>query len=180
MMSSIELAVAEKELLGQIKLDALALSGHVEAKRNGELTAALMELLLTRKDAIPSHRIYYFTKPEYNVGGRGSSRQQIFERNGTSGKAIFHHPHFLTYLRYFVHGPDLPLEIRIAFQKKIEDCGYVTSSDILPLAKLARQLTRTHGLNPRDASEEFFKLALEHDLGTSCASTIRSQVRTIR
>lgn len=180
MVSSIDLAIAEKELLSQLELDPHALSGHSEVKRNGELAAALMELLLTRKDAIPFHRIYYFTKPEYNVGGRGSSRKQIFERNGTSGKAIFHHPHFLPYLRYFVHGPDLPLEIRIAFKEKIDDCGQITSGDILPLAKLARQLTRTHELNPREASEEFFKLALEYDLGTDWASTIRSQVRTIR
>jgi hypothetical protein len=79
-MSSIDLTVAEKELLGQIELDPRALSSHVEAKRNGELAVALMELLLTRKDTIllltrkdtiPSHRIYYFTNPEYNVGDRG-------------------------------------------------------------------------------------------------------------
>jgi hypothetical protein len=60
-MSSIDLTAVEKELLSQIELDLRALSSHVEAKRNGEHAAALMELLLTHKDTIPSHRIYYFT-----------------------------------------------------------------------------------------------------------------------
>lgn len=64
MMSSIELAVAEKELRGQIELDALALSGHVEAKRNGELTAALMGLLLARKrhHSIPPDLLLHETR----------------------------------------------------------------------------------------------------------------------
>lgn len=41
---------------------------------------------------------------EYFPGGRGRSRADVFEKNGTRGEAIFRHPHFLTYLRYFLYG----------------------------------------------------------------------------
>lgn len=176
---SIELTAAERELLGQIELNALALKNdYVAVRRNGKGAAQLMELFLQRK-AIPRHRIAYFTDPQHNSGGRGSSRQQQFQRNMHSGE-MFEHPHFLAYLRYFIHGPDLPDAVIAAFREKVEDCGQITSGDIMPLAKHARQLTRIHGLNPRDASEEFYKLALENGLDSDYAEIVEKQVRTLR
>jgi hypothetical protein len=176
---TINLTAEEQELLDQIELDALALKGHAMANRNGELAADLIERLLARQDAIPAHRIAYFTEPEFNIGGRGRSRKERFEQNLTSG-SMYEHPHFLAYLRYFIHGPDLPEEVIENFAAKVEDCGQVTSGDIIPLAKHARQLTRSHGLNARDASDEFYKLALEHGLDSGYAEIIRKQVRAIR
>jgi hypothetical protein len=178
----IELTTNEKELLAQIELDALALSNDYRvARKNGDLACELMHLLITRTGAIPVHRISYFTKAKYHIGGRGSSRQQIFERNGTADDEIFRHPHFLSHLRYFIFGPDLPSFIVDAFQERIAECyGHITSSDTLPLAKFARQQARTNRLDPRTASEEFFKLGLEYGLDPSQAVFIREQVRTIR
>lgn len=179
-MMRIEFTPAEQKLYEQIELKALDLKDHVHAKRNGELTEQLMRLLIQRKVAIPQHRVHYFTHQDYFVEGRGKSRKEMFERNGTSGAEIFHHPHFLEYLRYFVEGPQLPGKLIEAFQAKVDECGSITSGDIVPLAKLARQLTREHALTPRDASEEFFKLALEHGLSPDWAVTIRNQVRSVR
>lgn len=176
---TIDLNAAEQDLLREIELDALALQGHEAVRRNCDLAAQLMELLIAR-NAIPSHRVSYFTDPDYYVGGRGSSRQQIFERNGTSGRDIFRHPHFLAHLRYFLHGPDLPAPVIAAFADRIEDCGPVTSGDIQPLSQLARELTRRHRLEPRKAAEEFFRLALEHGLSPGQARPIRDSVQAVR
>jgi hypothetical protein len=176
---TIELTPAEQELLDQLELDAGALKGQAMAARNGERAAKLTELLLARQAAIPPRRIAYFTQPEYCIGGRGKSYKELFERNLRQG-SMLEHPHFLAYLRYFIHGPDLPESVIDAFAAKVGECGHVTSSDIVPLAKYARQLARSCGLDPRDASEEFYKLALEHGLDSGYAEIIRKQVRTIR
>jgi hypothetical protein len=126
----------------------------------GEAALGLMKSLIARK-AIPDVRSKYFTDQDFNVGGRGRSRAEIFEKNGTDGEAIFRHPHFLKYLRYFLYGPDLPPPVIEAFRQKIADMGLVTSSDIVPLGAFSRQLTRAHRLRGVDSAEEFFKLALD-------------------
>jgi len=175
----IELTEAEKSVLDEIELNGLALSGQEHALRNGELVDQLMQLLIARK-AIPAARLSWFTESNYNIGGHGSSRQDIFERNGTKGKAILHHPNFLAHFRYFVHGPDLLSVIALDFQVRVAECGQVTSGDIVPLGKFARQQARANQLEPSKAAEEFFKLAIECGLSPESATSIRNQVRAIR
>jgi len=63
--------------------------------------AGLTESLLER-GAIPEVRLLYFTDPERNPGGRGKSRQQVFENNGISGTEIYAHGNFLKFLEYFI------------------------------------------------------------------------------
>jgi hypothetical protein len=145
----------------------------------GAAAEQLMEALLKRK-AIPEVRTKFFTDPRYNTGGRGKSRLQVFEKNGTSGDAIFRHAHFLKYLHYFLYGPDLPADTVQAFEEKIAGLRMITSSDIVPLGAFARQLTRERTLDPGKAAEEFFKLALENDLGLSAAQSIRDAVKRSR
>jgi hypothetical protein len=116
---------------------------------------------------------------ECNTGGRGKSRQQVFESNGTAGDDIFRHPHFLPYLKYFLFGPDLPHETIDCFRQAVADCGNITSGDIGPLCELARSLARQQGAE-RDLAEEFFKLALECGLDSSDAREVRDSVKRIR
>jgi hypothetical protein len=80
----------------------------------------LTELLLDRQ-AVPRVRVEYFTNPEMNAGGRGKSKQQVFEQNGTAGKHIVRDPNFMAYLRYFIYGPDLPKQTISGFGTIIED-----------------------------------------------------------
>jgi hypothetical protein len=176
----IELNVAETALLEQIELDGLKLSklGYERVKRNGELAAELTRLL-SERGAIPTHRLAFFRDPDYNVGGRNQSREQLFERSLTMG-TMLEHPNFLKYLRYFIHGPELPDAACTAFAGEIAACGQITSGDIEQLTKAARNLVRQHGLEPKDAGEEFFKLALEHGLDASYARMIRDHVRKTR
>lgn len=148
------------------------------ARVNGEVACELMKSLIGRK-AIPEARIRFFTDPQLNVGGRGSSRRQIFEKHGTSGDAIFRHPHFLKYLRYFLFGPDLPAAVIEGFQEKVALCQPVTSGDIDTFVEYARQQTRLHRLDAGTAAEEFYKLALECGLHVE-ARIIRDAVKRLR
>lgn len=176
---TIALNAQEQELLHQIAFDAQTCTPYEERltifSRAGELTERLLE-----RNAIPVHRLDWFTKPEHFIGGHGSSREQWFRRNAQPGTVIFRHPHFLKYLHYFIYGPDLPERVMSAFAAEVEDCDMITSGDILPLAKFARQQARTRGLDAKSGCEEFYKLALELGLDADQARTIRNQVRTAR
>jgi hypothetical protein len=140
-----------------------------------ELTKSLIS-----RNAIPEVRTKYFTDPAFNIGGRGRSRAGIFEKNGTRGEAIFRHAHFLKYLHYFVYGPNLPNNVLTTFTNRLTEIGFVTSSDLVPLGRFARQLVRENHLDGSDAAEEFFKLALESGLELHEARLIRDSVKAAR
>jgi len=176
----IELRAAEQALLERIDFEPTRQTHDFEQVQEicnaaGALTALLME-----RNAIPEVRLKYFADADYNVGGHGSSRLEIFEKNGTSGDAIFTHPIFLKCLRYFLYGPDLPGAVVDAFQKKVDDCGMVTSGDVIPLGNYAKQLTRSHGLDTIDAPDEFYKLALDCGLDEGVARSVRNAVMKVR
>ena len=176
---TIALTPEEQGLVAQINLDALSLHGPDEVRRNGAAVAALMRSLAVRT-GIPEVRVRYFNDSEYFVGGRGSSRRQMFERNGTRGEEIFHHPHFLDYLRYFLNGPSLPRQVVDAFRDEVAHCGTVTSGDVIPLGRRARELARSYRPDPSQAAEEFYKLALDCGLWVSYAQSVRNAVKQAR
>jgi len=178
---SIKLTADEKTLVAQIDFDPTSSKRQAPEywKAVGETALRLMKSLMAR-NAIPEVRIRYFSDADFNVGGRGRSRAQIFEKNGTSGEAIFRHPHFLKYLHYFLYGPDLPPQVIDAFREKIADIGFVTSSDIIPLGAFGRQMARANRLDAGDAAEEFFKLALDCGLELYEARSIRDSVKMAR
>jgi hypothetical protein len=148
-------------------------------RENGELVAQLTGMLLERK-AIPEPRRRYFSDPEYHVGGRGYSRRDLFLRNVQDRDAMIRHWDFLKYLRYFIHGADLPDKVMNAMKKAVEDCGMITSGDIAPLSSTARQLVRSANLERKAAAEEFYKLCLDLDLSPSNAASIRESVLQLR
>lgn len=171
----VKLTDVETALFVSIQLDAGKLEERNDCLQNGELVLKLV-LSLVGRDAIPEHRWRWLNDPEYNIGGLGSSRKDVFERNGTAGDNIPRHAHFLPCLRYFILGPDLPVRVIAAFDERVRICGKVTSSDVIPLGRFARHHARAAGLERRSAGDEFFKLALEYDLGIGCALAIRKQV----
>ena len=179
--NEIELTVEEKVLLAKIDFNSSssARQEHGYWKTVGDAALGLMKSLIVRR-AIPEVRTRYFSDPDLNTGGRGRSRAGIFEKNGTRGEAIFRHAHFLKYLHYFLYGPDLPEHVQEAFRQKIDDIGFVTSSDIVPLGAFARQLTRANKLDADDPAEEFFKLALEYGLEVHEATAVRNSVKQLR
>jgi hypothetical protein len=178
---AIELNEKERDLVSRIDFDPGAGSYNRDSWQPiADAMAALMASLVER-NAIPEPRKRFFTDPAYNIGGHGLSRQQIFEKNGTRGAAIFRHGNFVKYLRYFIFGPDLPEGLIEAFRTKVSDCGQpFTSGDAIAVADFARQLTRARGLSAAHAAEEFYKLTLDCDLDADDARTVRDTVQKVR
>ncbi|WP_137107659.1 hypothetical protein [Azospirillum argentinense] len=172
----IDLSDEEREVLDHIKFNFDDLDGFDDVQRNGEAVLKLIGMLVER-EAIPEHRVRYFVDPDYNIGGRGRSKKQGFERNGCTGNDIYTHVHFLKYLKYFIYGADLPPAIIDKFSDKVASCGRVSSGDVVPLGAFARQLARSSRLEFSAASEEFYKLALDCGLSQSYASSIRNSVK---
>ena len=146
---------------------------------NGEPIALLLQSLKDR-NALPTVRWKYWTDSEFRVGSGRLSRKQTFEKNGTKGKAIYAHPHFLPHLEYLLYGPALPDAVLAEFEDAVGDPDEVTSGDVLPLGEVARKCVKRHGWEPRDAAEQFFLLALDLGLHASDARTIRDRVMKMR
>lgn len=172
----IDLTQPEREFYEQIRFRSLR---HEDFQVSRPAIIKLTDSLLGRK-AIPDVRLRYFVDPERNPGGRGRSRLQIFEKNGTSESEVTSHPHFLPYLEYFVCGPDLPLEVIARFKEASDFSGYLTGSDVLDLIPEARAFVRSERLNPHQASDEFHKLVLECGAAPSAAESIRNAVRAVK
>jgi len=135
---------------------------------SGKAARSLLESLRTR-GVIPEARVRDFTEPF--PGGRGKSHKDVFENNGRDGNAIVEHPSFVSYLRYFMDGPALPVSTIDGFRKiLIEDAG--TSGMLMnQLCKFVRAETRKLKLQRDVAREEFWRLAQEG--GYPHAVTIR-------
>lgn len=135
---------------------------------SGKPAHALMRSLHARS-VIPEVRVRSFTEPF--PGGRGKSHKDVFVKNGCRGDAIFEHPHFVNYLRYFIDGPALPASTVEGFRKiLIEDSG--TSGMVMDqLCKFVRAETKRLGLERGAAREEFWRLAQEVEY--THAATIR-------
>jgi hypothetical protein len=175
----IELTGKEKALASRIDFNPSAERHNADSWK--PIADAMSELMgsLVERGAIPVPRRKYFTEPF--IGGHGRSHMQVFEANGTRGDDIFRHPHFVKYLRYFLYGPDLPKAVIDAFRQKVIACGEpFTGSDALEVAGFARQLTRSHGLDPHTAPEEFYKLALDCGFDRGDARAVRDSVMKVR
>ncbi len=143
-----------------------------------EKMGQLAESLL-RRGAIPAVRLAYFTDADMNVGGRGKSRKQVFEGNGTKGAAIFRHAHFMEYLRYFIYGPDLPEPTVRGFCKIVEDDAGTSGMLLSQITAFVRKEVRERRLDRRHAAAEFFKLA--NEVGKpEMAETVRHAAMSVR
>ncbi len=178
----IELIDEEKALLEAINLTPWLLRDNEARKAyvaNDRSIPALLKSLHDRK-AIPRERLSYWNNPAYFVGRGKTSHKGAFERNGCTGRDIYTHPHFLPYLRYFLYGADLPEPLIAKFEERVGSPKWVTSSDIVPIAKCARDLAREYHLSRWDAAEEFLKLCIDMGLGLSTAKIVRNSVMRMR
>lgn len=110
----------------------------------------------TARNAIPEVRFRNFSEP--SPGGK--SHLENFEKNGRRGEDIFRHPHFVSYLTYFIDGPDLPRITIDGFRKILmDDLG--TSGMMDQLCTFVRAEVRRLKLDRTTAKEEFWRLAQE-------------------
>jgi hypothetical protein len=177
---AVKLTEQEKALLTKIDF---ALSTRSDGPENWRRVADAMQgltRLLVERNAIPEARLKYVTDPECNVQGHGSSRKEIIERNDPPTPMV-RNPAFVKYLHYFLYGPDLPSEVIEAFGEKVAACGKLfTGTDAMEVGDLALRLTRSNGLDPYQAPEEFQKLALECGLRVHHARSVRDRVMRAR
>lgn len=177
---SIKLTPEEEALKASIHFKWEAMQGDYKAViTNGERVTKLVELL-AKREAVPERRIKYWDHPDYQHGRLKGSHKSIFERNGTKGREIFEHVHFLPYLKYMIDGADLAAPLVDRFSDKVEDLGRVSGSDALDLAKDARNEIRKYGLAPFEACEEYYKLALDCGIAEMWANTIRENLKKMR
>jgi hypothetical protein len=126
-------------------------------------------------------RILYFTDPTRNPGGRGKSRERVFEQNGTCGDEIFAHPSFFKFLHYFIYGPQLPAPTVLAFKAAAKlSGGRLSSHDVTELMSKAKATVKAERIEPNSAAVEFHKLALEYGATVSSAESLYQAVRKVR
>lgn len=171
----IPLSAEEQALFAEIRFNW---QSHEELRSSLAPMQRLASSILSR-NGVPKVRLAYFSDPEFNPTGRGKSRQDIFENNGTSGEEILKHPHFLKYLEYFICGPELPNIATETFKSKAGS-SHLTGSDIVDLGPYTRSCVRQYRLDPHHASEEFFKLAVECGAMPGFADNLRKSVRAIK
>jgi hypothetical protein len=132
------------------------------------------------RKAIPERRRLYFFDAEYNPGNAKASRADLFLRNAKTSEAMFRHPHFLPYLRYFVYGADLPSDLKAAFFEKAQD-HWVEPNQ---LVQLARSLVRTFNV-PRYPQnyrlpDTFYQLALDCGCQEGVALVVRRAIMKVK
>lgn len=180
MIETIKLTEEEQVLWNKISFESDLYQPSLDQIRDSIKPAyELSKSLLIRK-AIPLVRKKYFTEPEYNIKGRGKSRKEVFELNGTKGEEILKHPHFHKYLQYFILGPALSSEVIQEFDSLVTKNKPITSSDQESLCILARNQVKKYYLNPKIVSEEYFKLCLELNLNLSMARVVRDTVHRMK
>ena len=154
------------------------MNGHEAVIANLERVGDLTELLLARK-AVPAVRLNYSIDPETHVGGRGKSRKAVSEKSGAKGSAILRSPHFVKYLKYFLHGPDLPLPSVQGFCKILDDDAGPSGDVQSQIMASVRKDVRSKGLDKRHAADEFFKLAHEAER-PDLAENVRSAAMQVK
>ncbi|MUZ65284.1 hypothetical protein [Agrobacterium vitis] len=178
----IKLTGSEAEILAKIDLRDSHRNhgeGHAAYKANVTPILALLQSLSDRS-AIPQQRLSYWNDPQYHQGRIKASRKGLFERNGCKGADIYTHPHFLRHLRYFLFGAELPDNVITTFEEKVGNPEWVSSSDIVPIGKFARDLTRQCHLDKTEAPEEFFKLCIDMGLSLMTAESVMRSVKQMR
>ena len=154
---------------------------HQESCKANEMPILALMSSLVQRGVIPEQRWKYWSDPKYRVGGSGKNAPKgVFEKNGCPDGEAYIHPHFIPYLRYFLFGAYLPSAVIEEFEEKVGNPGWVTSGDILPLGKVARDLTRQYSLPRDEAALEFYKLCLDIGLDQGTARSVRDSVIKIR
>ena len=140
----------------------------------------LLTISLLKRKAVPEVRIKYFTDPEYNLSDRRKSKQQIFEQNGTRGTDIFSHPDFLKYLKYFIHGADLPTTLKDQLSSMKQAFSYDDDFVEKAYPTLKAYLKESGGKDRNLFVEEAFKLILDIGVDLRFSKVLRDRLMKVR
>jgi hypothetical protein len=137
----------------------------------------LMESLAAR-NAIPEIRRQWFVDPAHAFS-HGKSRLDNFSRPGRPIEEVFELPNFLKILKYFIQGPQLSAQVAKDFCDAIVGPG-TSGEQLTRLREFVRREIRNSGCHKNEAAEEFYKLALECDLDSSVAKSIRDAAKSTK
>jgi len=171
-IDKIDLSNSDNMLIETLNIHTLSPQYPEWTEDRGEAAFQLISSLLER-NGIPDTRKAYFGDPEYNTGRGNGSHYQTFINNGHTDETMMKHPHFLKFVRYFIFGARLPLQLKNNFLQKVEECGTFTSGDDETLLSSARRFFKQSNLNKTEYREEIYKLLLDCGLSLSTARHIR-------
>jgi len=171
----IELTEEETQLLSRIS----EILSHDEWTE--EVPDAMETLVksLRARNAIPDARLRLFYDPELAETGK-RSRQQVFENNGTCGNEILRHPHFVSYLKHFINGPDLPRPVIEGLCSILNESMDTSGMILSQYRKFARESVRMYGLDRAKAAKEFFRLGVEIGMTVDEARILRDAAHKTR
>lgn len=178
-IDKIELTETEETLLKALKTFTINPSEEYKKRLLKLENCFLLTKSLIARDAVPHHRIDYFVKAEYRLSDTRKSRLQVFESNNTSGEAIFRHPHFLKYLKYFIYGADLPQAIITQIKAIKAETFYDSDFVEQALPNIKSYFNANYDKASRNAfSEEIFKLSL--DLGVEFSDSVQLRNKVMK
>ncbi len=139
-------------------------------KASQELTVSLIT-----RNAIPQHRVDYFMKPEYKLGRTTKSWFEIFDDNNR-GISKYSHPNFLKFLKYFIHGADLPEKIKSDCEDIVSNHMFYRDDSIIELKDYFRKYyAHSNNLNiSENLEEKIFQLGLDLGLNLFNAKLLRN------
>jgi hypothetical protein len=178
-MNKIELNAQETEWVNTLGTFEISLSEDYEKRISKLETADLLARSLLSRSVIPEVRFNYFTKPEYNLSNPKKSHEEIFESNGTKGEEILSHPHFLSYLKYFIYGAELPgsLKSELAALKENHSYDDDFTEEAAPIIK---KYFKSFGSERTAFAEEVFKLCLDLNVPLAYGKLLRDKVMSWR
>lgn len=179
-MIDIELNQAENEWYKSLDSFRISLEEKFEDRILKLNNSRLLTTSLLKRNAVPEIRVKFFTDPAYNLSDTRKSKRQIFEQNGTSGTEIFSHPDFLKYLKYFIHGADLPTTLKDQLSLMKESSFY--DDDFVEKAyPILRAYFKESGSNDRHSFvEETFKLFLDLGVDLRFSKVLRDKLMKAR
>ena len=176
-MSKIELTEEETKLFDSAQSCNIE-NNFEDNQKSLNSSLQLTELLIARK-AIPINRLKYFTHSEFQHGGIKMSRKEVFESNGTKGKAIFKHPHFIKYLIYFINGANVSNDIYEVSKASIENTSFQDDaiSNIFAYLKFTKSIPKDKA-NRNNFANEIFKLVVDLGFEPDLCINIRKKIMT--
>ncbi|TAJ14054.1 hypothetical protein DMA11_06790 [Marinilabiliaceae bacterium JC017] len=174
-MSKIELTHVEQEQY-DLAFKFNPKKDYEENQNSLDALQALTESIIAR-EAIPKNRLKYFIDREYQHGRTKMTRKEVFESNGTKGKKMFRHPHFIKYVDYFINGAKISLNVyevakSIADSQSFQDeaiqkiYDYLKSSGLIPKEKNSKN----------KFADEIFKLAVDLGFDSDYCKFIRTKI----
>jgi hypothetical protein len=180
-MNQVELNQNESQLLSILGAFEIDLNEVYEVRIKKLNTCSLLTQSLLERNAIPKVRLKYFANPEYNLGNKRKSKKQIFESRGIFGVDIFSQGTFLKYLKYFILGADLPIDLKSKMAELKNNNSYDSDfvEEAIPMIKLFYK-QNIERMDKDTFVEEVYKHSLDLDIELGESERLRNALMRLK